>query len=202
MLTVVATGGLAAPALGAVFAGALGTTYGALAGSFVVSGIAAAGVTAATTGVVSLASTVPGLNQALSPTVNSTSFQMLQSGSMLIASTGTAFLMQFAPTSSNNTKTQKEEPQGVGNPVDVAGRGSTGRTTPNTLNEQVAMEQVQSDPLKGATKVPIEMADTRWPQAEGWVKMESIIKTADNVAIKIHFVYNEITGEFDDFKFK
>lgn len=54
----------------------------------------------------------------------------------------------------------------------VGGRGNTGRTIPNTLNEQMAMHQVQSNPLEGATKVPLEI------------------------------VYNVITGAFDDFKFK
>lgn len=34
------------------------------------------------------------------------------------------------------------------------------------------------------------------------VKMQSIIKTGDGNKITIHFVYNVITGEFDDFKFK
>ncbi|WP_252216387.1 hypothetical protein [Clostridium sp. VAP41] len=32
---------------------------------------------------------------------------------------------------------------GVGNPVEVEGLGSTGRTIPNNLNEQMAMEQVK-----------------------------------------------------------
>ena len=36
---------------------------------------------------------------------------------------------------------------GVGNPVKIEGRGSTGRTISNTLNEQMAMHQVQSNPL-------------------------------------------------------
>ena len=40
--------------------------------------------------------------------------------------------------------------KGVGNPVEVVGRGSTGRTVPNTLNEQMAMHQVMSNPLEGA----------------------------------------------------
>ena len=92
--------------------------------------------------------------------------------------------------------------QGVGNPVTVEGRGNTGRTTPNTLNEQMAMHQVQSNPLEGATKVPLEMIDPRWPAAEGWVKMQSVVQNADGTKTTIHYVYNEITGVFDDFKFK
>ena len=92
--------------------------------------------------------------------------------------------------------------QGVGNPVEVAGRGSTGRTIPNTLNEQMAMQQVMSNPLEGATKLPFEMSDPRWPASEGWVKMQVVIKNADKTQTTIHYVYNEITGAFDDFKFK
>lgn len=38
----------------------------------------------------------------------------------------------------------------------------TGRVAPNTLNEQMSMHQVQSNPLQGATEVPIKMTDPRW----------------------------------------
>ncbi len=44
----------------------------------------------------------------------------------------------------------KSGSNGVCNPVDVVGKGSTGRTVPNTLNEQMAMHQVMSNPLEGA----------------------------------------------------
>ena len=64
------------------------------------------------------------------------------------------------------------------------------------------MHQVKSNPLKGAKEVPIKMTDARWPASEGWVKMQSVVKTADGKKITIHFVYNKITGAFDDFKFK
>ena len=92
--------------------------------------------------------------------------------------------------------------QGVGNPVKIEGRGSTGRTIPRTLNEQMAMNQVRSNPLDGATKVPFEMTDPRWPASEGWIKMQCVVKNSDKTKTTIHFVYNEITGAFDDFKFK
>ncbi|MBQ8147424.1 MAG: RHS repeat-associated core domain-containing protein, partial [Lachnospiraceae bacterium] len=92
--------------------------------------------------------------------------------------------------------------QGVGNPVRVEGRGSTGRTIPNTLEEQMAMNQVMSNPLEGAIDLsqldrPVIMNDPRWPASEGWIKMSNNVN-----GIEIHFVYNRITGEFDDFKFK
>lgn len=92
--------------------------------------------------------------------------------------------------------------KGVGNPVKIEGRGSTGRTTPNSINEQLAMHQVQSNPLEGAKKIPLEMTDSRWPSSEGWVKMQSIVQNADGTKTSVHFVYNELTGAFDDFKFK
>ena len=93
--------------------------------------------------------------------------------------------------------------KGVGNPVEVVGRGSTGRTVPNTLNEQMAMHQVMSNPLEGAVDMsqlknhPVIMSDSRWLASEGWVKMSNNVN-----GIEIHFVYNKITGAFDDFKFK
>ena len=91
---------------------------------------------------------------------------------------------------------------GVGNPVEVAGRGNTGRTTPNNLNEQMAMHQFPSNPLDGAVDMgklskPIIMSDPRWLASEGWVKMSSNVNS-----VEVHFVYNTITKVFDDFKFK
>lgn len=41
--------------------------------------------------------------------------------------------------------------RGVGNPVQIAGKGSTGRTISNSLKEQMAMQQVRLAPLDGAT---------------------------------------------------
>ena len=93
--------------------------------------------------------------------------------------------------------------QGVGNPVKVAGKGNTGRTIPNTLNEQMAMHQVMSNPLDNAidmsqlNKRPIIMTDPRWSASDGWIKMSNNVN-----GIEIHFVHNKITGAFDDFKFK
>ena len=41
------------------------------------------------------------------------------------------------------------------------------------------------------------MSDSRWLASEGWVKMSNNVN-----GVEIHFVYNKITGAFDDFKFK
>jgi len=91
---------------------------------------------------------------------------------------------------------------GVGNPVEIAGKGSTGRTVPNNINEQMAMHQVQSNPLDNATELPFKLKDERWSASDGWVKMQSIVENSDGTKSTIHFVYNKITGAFDDFKFK
>ncbi|KAF1084288.1 tRNA(Glu)-specific nuclease WapA precursor [Sporotomaculum syntrophicum] len=88
--------------------------------------------------------------------------------------------------------------------VNILGRGSTGRTVANNLNEQLAMKEVMSNPLENATKVPLKngMTDSRWLGTDGWAKMQRVITTSDGKNITIHFNYNEITGAFDDFKFK
>ena len=66
----------------------------------------------------------------------------------------------------------------------------------------MALEQVMSDPLENATKVPMskEMGDPRWPASEGWVKMQSVVEYSDGTKTTIHFVYNENYELFDDFK--
>ena len=92
--------------------------------------------------------------------------------------------------------------QGVGNPVQTAGLGSTGRVLPNSINEQMAMHQVRSNPLAGAKELPIKMTDPRWPASEGWVKMQTTVRNSDGSLTSIHFLHNKKTGAFDDFKFK
>ena len=85
--------------------------------------------------------------------------------------------------------------------VEIAGRGSTGRAVANTLNEQLAMKEVMSNPLQGACDIGIKLMDSRWLASEGWVKMERIVKTTyDNIII--HYNYNTVSKVFDDFKFK
>jgi len=90
------------------------------------------------------------------------------------------------------TQHWRNNPGGTGN--------STGRTTPNNLNEQFAMEQVRSAPLDGARQVPIQLNDARWPSSQGWVKMENVVRLTDG-NVTVHFNYNTVTGAFADFKF-
>ena len=71
------------------------------------------------------------------------------------------------------------------------------RWIPNNLKESLAMETVLSNP-SGKTIVGRDlMKDSRWLGSDGWVKK------AQNVnGVEIHYNYNELTGKFDDFKFK
>ncbi len=76
------------------------------------------------------------------------------------------------------------------------GRGSTGRTEANSLQEKLAIEQALSNPESGL-QLPIPMTDKRWPREEGWVKMAQYIN-----GVEIHYVRNTKSGQVDDFKFK
>lgn len=80
-------------------------------------------------------------------------------------------------------------------PVNPLGKGSTGRTVPRNLQEQLAMEAVMSNPR--GVDLPTKMSDPRWLAADGWVKRAQHVN-----GIEIHYLYNKITGEYDDFKFK
>ncbi|WP_069814757.1 hypothetical protein [Streptomyces sp. TP-A0874] len=95
---------------------------------------------------------------------------------------------------------RRKEPTGVGNPdaPKPLGRGSTGRTEPKNLTEQIAMKEAQSNPAAGK-KVPLKkgMTDSRWPGDEGWQKMTQNVN-----GVEIHYVYNPKTGQVDDYKFK
>ncbi|NHZ45285.1 hemagglutinin repeat-containing protein [Nitratidesulfovibrio liaohensis] len=77
------------------------------------------------------------------------------------------------------------------------GRGSTGRSTPNNLPEQIALKDALLDPQNGKRLGNINMKDSRWPGQEGWIKMEK-----RNEDIIIHYVMNTETGAVDDFKIK
>jgi len=78
------------------------------------------------------------------------------------------------------------------------GLGSTGRTLPQNLAEQLAMQQAISNPAAGII-LPLRsgMTDSRWPASDGWVKMSQNVN-----GIEIHYVRNTLTGEIDGFKFK
>ena len=72
-------------------------------------------------------------------------------------------------------------------------RGSTGPTTPHSLNEQLAMSEVRSAP--GGAPLDLPMSDPRWPAATGWRKYQQIVNGTN-----VHYVSDGT--RFDDFKFK
>jgi|GEM_PF-587491 len=89
--------------------------------------------------------------------------------------------------------------------VKILNRGNTGRIVPNNIKEQMAMRYVKADPLTEATVLTeLKLSDKRWPASEGWTKMQRVFRTTGekNTVITIHFNYNKLTNEFDDFKFK
>ncbi len=72
-------------------------------------------------------------------------------------------------------------PAGAPRPL---GLGSTGRTAPANLKEQLAMEAVRSNPA-GEPLRRVVMHDPRWPATDGWVKMQQI----EN-GVNVHYVRN------------
>ncbi|SIT35568.1 Filamentous haemagglutinin family outer membrane protein [Paraburkholderia ribeironis] len=76
------------------------------------------------------------------------------------------------------------------------GLGSTGRAVSNNLQEQLALQQAMSNPAAGV-QLPIPLGDSRWPAADGWVKMSQNVN-----GVEIHYVRNVNSGAVDDFKFK
>ena len=86
--------------------------------------------------------------------------------------------------------------------INIAGKGSTGRTEPQNKNEKSAMKLVLQNPLQDATHISkIKMSDSRWSASDGWIKMQRVVKHSDGMKSVIHFVYNEALGLYDDFKF-
>lgn len=48
----------------------------------------------------------------------------------------------------------------------------------------------------------VVMTDKRWPANEGWIKKAQGVHLSNGTKIDIHYVYNEMLGLYDDFKFK
>jgi RHS repeat-associated protein len=84
----------------------------------------------------------------------------------------------------------------------ILGIGSTGRTIPNNLGEQMAMQSAMSNPGAGKVLTQIDMTDSRWPKSQGWVKMQQTFSMYDGTTVVVHYNYNTISGTVDDFKFK
>lgn len=83
------------------------------------------------------------------------------------------------------------------------GRGSTGRTEPNDLEEELAMDGAKRNPFNpgegdSSKKIMSNMGDPRWP---GWEKWQIVYYLESGRKIVIHFLYDPINKLFDDFKF-
>ena len=88
--------------------------------------------------------------------------------------------------------------------VCTQGRGSTGRTEPKNLMEEMAYEAAKKYPRaehNGRTTEIIikELKDKRW---KNWQKYETIFTSKKGENVVIHFNYDFRSGAFDDFKFK
>ena len=75
---------------------------------------------------------------------------------------------------------------------------STGRTTPQNLTEQLAMESAKSNPSAGKVIIP-RLKDTRFPT--DFSKFQQVFNTSKGRVV-IHYVGNLAKRIFTDFKFK
>ncbi|WP_430538440.1 DUF637 domain-containing protein [Burkholderia gladioli] len=107
-----------------------------------------------------------------------------------IAAGAAGFTMPSAPTNGSSASTSRATNNAP------LGLGSTGRAVPNNLQEQLALQQAMSNPAAGVQS-PIPLGDSRWPAADGWVKMPQNVN-----GVEIHYVRNVNSGAVDDFKFK
>lgn len=84
------------------------------------------------------------------------------------------------------------------------GRGSTGRAIPESLAEQLALQEIMSNPALGKPiGIKKGMTDPRWLQEDGWIKMgwqsENLPKST-----QVHYVarcIEDVIVAIDDFKF-
>ena len=89
---------------------------------------------------------------------------------------------------------------------ELSGKGNTGRQ-PENLNEQLTMEEIMSDPLKGEHIENLKLKDKRWKFDDGWEKWkyrrEGLFNKPSEVEIHylLKFKKNKLI-EMDDFKVK
>ncbi len=69
---------------------------------------------------------------------------------------------------------------------------------PGTLAERLAVQEAASSPAS-ARQIFDHIDDPTWSEA-GWAKYQWIHTTLGDDKINVHFLYNELTHEFDDFK--
>jgi hypothetical protein len=87
----------------------------------------------------------------------------------------------------------------VSDMIKPLGRGSTGRTIPNNLKEQLVMKEAMLNAfgVEKLTVLKFPMTDPRWLYKDGWEKV-----AYHNDGVEVHFVRNKLTQQVDDFKFK
>ena len=82
------------------------------------------------------------------------------------------------------------------------GLGSTGRVIAATLEEQLAMKEIISNPAIGEVLTRMgPLKDARWL---GWSKMQYVKKLENGTQVVIHYVgkiTNGVLEAIDDFKF-
>ena len=193
-------------ALGAVVVAACAVATVVTAGGFVAAAGAVAavgsGMAAATTastiaaGAFIGSATVYGMAVVTAASTSSSVTEFNDQGNWgtVAATVGGAFLgggSAYISTRDSSTSPKTNQP---------ISRGSTGRTQPINLREQLAMDQVKSNPSAGTPLIKITLNDPRWPSSEGWIKMQQIVPTSQG-NINIHYVYNQKLKIFDDFKF-
>ena len=78
------------------------------------------------------------------------------------------------------------------------GRGQSkgGKHDPETLEEELAMEEAMTNPGKGK-ELKGRNTDPRWPEDEGWEKWTQNVNGEE-----VHYQYNPKTGAIDDVKIK
>ena len=113
----------------------------------------------------------------------------------LVVATGVAAKTEAVAGVASRSEVVGELPGLLSSAPKPLGLGSTGRTVPANLQEQIAMTAVRNNPA-GRQLSNIVLNDSRWPAGDGWVKMQQI--EAD---VNVHYVYNTVTGAVDDFKF-
>ena len=80
------------------------------------------------------------------------------------------------------------------NLVRIANLGTSSQYLPSNLKEQLALEQVKSNPLENSKVIMEKLGDPRWKN-NGWEKRAVYVNGVD-----IHYLYNPSQNLFDDFK--
>ena len=153
-IATVLSAGAAAPLLAATIATTLGTTAatGATLATLALAGVATAGGVSIATGAMSIGSTIPSENNVLKPVVNSPTFQVVQGGSILVSTLGTAALAPYAQMGQQ----AKQEQAATNNAKPTAGQVSEGES--DNLNLKINMGQ-QNKHIPGTNNYKQELAN-------------------------------------------